>query len=418
MAMDSLKNITGHVPSWLTRLDELSGEIDKRQTELAAVAAVDHPDKLSETRSLRNKGSQESLKPADDGPSWIVPPDETTESPVTALPSAQQLNLTAGTPMDVDGRARSSPSSPAAAAAAMPSPSTEFARDAAAAAVHSRARAQAKKRTRSTSVISAEGVQTAYRTRTMIIVYYDSYVQGFFDELVRYISMSRNLLRKAKVAARMAQIKKLAELDSSKTGEDGEESLPSLRYMSSRRIGTASMRSGFGGMPGQSDVPDIYDNLDKGLEGVQSTCEHGAHQFLRDADCNEEIKKIQNKLREVLVMAEKEIERVLREEPELAQETGELNKVRTHRPISMRKDYPAPAKDTTNAAAAAGKEEKKIKPESAARSVRSKSSVIEPASTTIEADGLIAADDVTNIDYEMPKMHYRSTRAMRYRAEV
>lgn len=414
MAMDALKNITGHVPTWLSRLDELSGQIDKRQAELAAVAAVEPPDRLSETRSLRNKGSQESLKPADDGPSWIPAPNEITESPISAFLTSQ-LNVIEAAPPESRLRVRSTPLS-SVPTAVTPLPSQDFARDAAA-AVHSCARAQAKKRTRSTSVISAEGVQTAYRTRTMIIVYYDSYVQGFFDELVRYISMSRNLLRKAKVAARMAQIKKLAELDSSKLGEDGEESLPSLRYMSSRRLGTASMRPGFGGIPGHNDVPDIYDTLDKGLEHVQSTCEHGAHQFLRDADCNEEIKKTQDKLREVLAMAETETERVLREEPELAQETGELSKVRTHRPISMRKDFANAAKDSGNGLVAT-KDEKKARPESGSRPVPSKDSVIEPASTTIEADAMIDVDDAIDMEYEIPKMQYRSTRALRYRAQA
>lgn len=415
MAMDALKNLTGHVPSWLTRLDELSGQVDKRQAELAAIAALEAPDKLAETRSLRNKGSQESLKPADDGPSFIpAAADEITESPLSAFPTSQ-LNVMAATPSDTTPKVRSTPSSPAPAVA-VPSPPQKHARDAAA-AVHSRARAQAKKRTRSTSVISADGVQTAYRTRTMIIVYYDSYVQGFFDELVRYISMSRNLLRKAKVAARMAQIKKLAEVDSTKTGEDGEESLPSLRYMSSRRFGPAGMRPGFGGgVPGNNEAPDIYDTLDKGLEAVQSTCEHGAHQFLRDADCNEEIKKIQNKLREVLDTAEKETERILREEPELAQETGELTKPRTHRPVTMRKDYAVPAKDSANTVMA--KDEKIVKSESGSRSVRSKTSVIEPSSPAVEIDTSIAVDDGISMEYEMPKMQYRSTRALRYRAEA
>lgn len=414
MAMDALRNITGHVPSWLTRLDELSGQIDKRQAELAAVAAVDVPDKLSETRSLRNKGSQESLKPADDGPSWIVPPEETTESPLSAFPTSQ-LNVIAQTPTDPDQKVRSTPPSPDPAAVAVPSPSQKHARDAAA-AVHSRARAQAKKRTRSTSIISADGVQTAYRTRTMIIVYYDSYVQGFFDELVRYISMSRNLLRKAKVAARMAQIKKLADIDSSNTA-DGEESLPSLRYMSSRRFGPAGIRAGLGGIPGNNEPPDIYDTLDKGLETVQSTCEHGAHQFLRDADCNEEIKKTKNKLREVLATAEKETERVLREEPELAQETSELTKARTHRPISMRKEYPGLAKDSSNTSVAS-KEDKPAKQEASARSTPSKSPPVEPVSSTVEIDTTIAVDDGISMEFEMPKMQYRSTRALRYRAEA
>jgi hypothetical protein len=407
MAMDALNNLANNVPNWLTRLDELEGQINKRQTELAA---IDLPDKLSETRSLRNKGSQESLKPADDGPSFIPAPEETSNATPEA-PLASPMNLSAATP-EHSAKSQSTPSSPRAnGVLSAQKPGRDVA-----AAVHSRARAQVKKRTRSTSVLSAEGHTTAYRTRSMIIVYYDSYVQGFFDELVRFISSSRNLLRKAKMAARVAQIKKLAEFDTSAVGEDGEESLPSLRYMSSRRTGPAGAmsRSGFGPQ-GTKEQPDIYDNLDKGLEAVQCTCEHGAHQFLRDADCNEEIKKIQNKLREVLLTGKEELERVQREEPELAQETSELNKTRIHRPISMRKEFTPSAKEAETPAPAAmkGIGAKLGGP----RSSHSKSSFIEPATSTVEVDTepSIAIDDV-NFEYEMPKIQYRSTRAVRYRA--
>ncbi|KAK2926706.1 hypothetical protein FoTM2_013575 [Fusarium oxysporum f. sp. vasinfectum] len=66
MAMDALKNLVNNVPDWLQRLDDLSGQIDRHQAELAAVAAAEG--KSAETKSLRNKGSTESLKPKDDPP--------------------------------------------------------------------------------------------------------------------------------------------------------------------------------------------------------------------------------------------------------------------------------------------------------------------------------------------------------------
>ncbi|KAF9784172.1 hypothetical protein IL306_008207, partial [Fusarium sp. DS 682] len=66
MAMDALKNLVNKVPDWLYRLDDLSGQIDRRQAELAAIAAAEG--KSAETKSLRNKGSTESLKPKDDPP--------------------------------------------------------------------------------------------------------------------------------------------------------------------------------------------------------------------------------------------------------------------------------------------------------------------------------------------------------------
>jgi hypothetical protein len=57
-------------------------------------------------------------------------------------------------------------------------------------------------------------------------------------------------------------------------------------------------------------TPDIFDELDKGLEWCQGQCEHAAHQFLRDGDCSTEIDNIKRKLEQVKLSAEKEMERI------------------------------------------------------------------------------------------------------------
>lgn len=195
MAIDALKNLVNNIPSWQARLDELSGQVDKRQLELAALAEANST-KEPERRSLRNKGSTESLKPKDDGQMHIF---FTEDVPV------QQQGLATATSPQPNGQRRSSPPSPAAQKRpAFPKSST----DTSAASTN-----RAAKKSRTTSIASADGRRQTYRTRNMIIVYYDSYVQGFFDDLVRFISSSRNLMRKAKMAAKVAQIKKLAEMD-------------------------------------------------------------------------------------------------------------------------------------------------------------------------------------------------------------
>jgi hypothetical protein len=418
MAMDALKNLTNNIPDWLSRLDELSGQVDQRQAELAAIAASDPKPAASETRSLRNRGSQESLKPSDDGPSNIPAPvepqpeeepkpEQSSEEPASASPPAKPVT----TPQDGQKPRISLPSSGPGGIASSHKPT----RDAIAAA-NSRAKAQVKKRVKTSSMLSADNVTQTYRTRSMIIVYYDSYVQVFFDNLVRFVSSSRNLMRKAKMAAKVAEIKKMAEMevstpDGSGDGE-GVDPLPSLRYMSSRRMGALG-RPGFGPR-GPNDKPDVYDNLDRGLEFVQCTCEHGAHQFLRDADCNDEIRKIKDRLREVLDAAHKEVERIQVEEPELAKETGTLLRPRACRPISMRRELSASPKETAAAAAAARDEPPKLEPARQPRSAHSKSSFIEPASTPLEVDTTLTADEI-DIEAELPKLQYRSTRAMRNR---
>ncbi|KAF5265379.1 hypothetical protein FOXYS1_3810 [Fusarium oxysporum] len=389
MAMDALKNLVNNVPDLLQRLDDLSGQIDRRQAELAAVAAAEG--NSAETKSLRNKGSTESLKPKDD------PPIDHAEAPANGgiIEDGAGEN-TAQTPVKLEGPKVYTPS---------PASIRQQQEIIQAARARARARGQARKKPKSPSMMSNKDAPAAYRTRSMVIVYYDSYVQSFFDDLVRFVSSSRNLMRKAKMAARVAQIKKLAEQDVSEDGSN-DDALPSLRYMSSRRFGPMSIsRPGAGDQP-----PDVYDKLDKGLEFVQSMCEHGAHQFLRDGDCNDEISKVQKRLTEVLEMAKTEMERVEREEPELAKETGEMGKVRTRRPISMRRDMTVGLKESSPTPT---KEENKLEP-----------AKLEAAEPIIAADpmapmavdpNIMEADEGIDVEMELPKLQYRSTRAMRSR---
>ncbi|KAF4496704.1 hypothetical protein FAGAP_7128 [Fusarium agapanthi] len=384
MAMDALKNLVNNVPDWLQRLDDLSGQIDGRQAELAAVAAAEG--KSAETKPLRNKGSTESLKPKDD------PPVAHAE----ALANEDILD-------GADEDTIKTPVKPETPMVHVPSPASIRQQQEIIKAAQARARAQVRKKPKSPSMMSNEDAPTAYRTRSMIIVYYDSYVQSFFDDLVRFVSSSRNLMRKAKMAARVAQIKKLAEQDVSEDGSN-DDALPSLRYM--RRFGPMSIsRPGAGDQP-----PDVYDKLDKGLEFVQSMCEHGAHQFLRDGDCNDEISKVQKRLMEVLEMAKTEMERVEREEPELAKETGEMGKVRTRRPINMRRDMAVGLKESSPTPT---KEENRLEP-----------AKLEAAEPIIPADpmapmavdpNIMEADEGIDVEMELPKLQYRSTRAMRGR---
>jgi hypothetical protein len=203
----------------------------------------------------------------------------------------------------------------------------------------------------------------------MIIVYYDSAVQTAFEDLVKFVSGSRNAMRKGKMAAKMAEMRRAAELEvdaddddddddddglgamlkknrsllaaqenvasngqgqSSTPGSigaaesDGREelALPKLKYVSTRQMGPLrdfSHRAEVSGgglslgllkgyrSAGMNTKPDIFDELDKGLEWCQGQCEHAAHQFLRDGDCSTEIANIKRKLEEVRISAEKEM---------------------------------------------------------------------------------------------------------------
>lgn len=200
----------------------------------------------------------------------------------------------------------------------------------------------------------------------MIIVYYDSAVQTAFEELVKFVSGSRNAMRKGKMAAKMAEMRRAAELEVENEihDEGGPKSIdfaprngrgayrnmpasnsvngpaltsdigpadleadldiPKLRFVSTRQMGpTRDVRNdNFGSTLSagilrdygrRNEAGDIFDTIDKGLEWCQSRCEHAAHQFLRDGECSTDIEDIKRKLTEVKEVAEKEIEKLKNE---------------------------------------------------------------------------------------------------------
>jgi hypothetical protein len=233
----------------------------------------------------------------------------------------------------------------------------------------------------------------------MIIIYYDGAVQTAFEELVKFVSGSRNAMRKGKMAAKMAEMRRAAELEVEGDDDDDEAELgdlvtsngtlfgsqrneprvsgipkaanpsdgleadtdiPRLRFVSTRQMGPprSSVRpsdiaaSSFSqGMPKgyrrRGDlVPDVFDTLDKGLEWCQSQCEHAAHQFLRDGECATEIENIKRKLSEVKDTAEKEMERLKQEEASTPgmiprRAAAEVGKGRELKSVQMRRDVGA-----------------------------------------------------------------------------
>ncbi|KAM7218156.1 hypothetical protein V8F06_006447 [Rhypophila decipiens] len=457
--MEALTNLVNNIPDWQQKLDELNGKIEQRQLELARLtenrsSSGRNGSTPSITKSVRNKGSTESLKPPGEP---AAHPREITPQPECA-PQPAAIDTTQGenTKTAKDG----APSSPAESQ----SPSAiQRQTNQMIAAGQARARATLRKRQRTDSVVSAENQAPKYRTRSMIIVYYDSYVQSFFEELVKFVSASRNMMRKAKMAAKVAQIKRLAEMEMPETeseeddedkdevdipgaaaatsatmaantrsgaaaaaagpiavdskaievgnGTDGDEDLSTLRFASTRRMPPSMARTqnllltqasagrgiymrpggprSYGrpnGAQNTNDPPDIYDELDKGLEYVQSMCEHAAHQFLRDGDCAEEVSNIQRRLGETKDIADKEMARVRKEEPEALKAAEEACKGRSYRPQSMRKPGAGAATSPPVAAAAASN------------------------TNVLEVD-----EGLEDMDYDndIPKLVFKSTRRMR-----
>jgi len=370
MATDVLESVIFNVPDWLRRLDDLNGQVERRQQDLAKFSSSQPQ---SSTQSIRNRGSTESLRPKDETAPItngveLPTPDLTTTEPTTdPTPKPIISNDRPQTPKRNDQSNGLHPPSPPASnpkSGSLVRQTNELV-----ATAQRRARATVRKRQKTESMMTSEGAtKPKYRSRAMVVVYYDSYVQSFFEELVKFVSSQRNLIRKAKMAAKVAQIRRLAELEmpegddddnnnESKTG-GGLVAAPLLapaltsgqggsqerrpQYFGSRPLGgprnpaalqlmsTRSMRTSAlnGGLGLFNEKADIWDELDKGLEYVQSMCEHAAHQFLRDGDCNEEIEKIKSRLTKVKKSAIGEQERMAtKKETEEAQPLPKEDKI-------------------------------------------------------------------------------------------
>ncbi|KAI8954099.1 hypothetical protein F4801DRAFT_587764 [Xylaria longipes] len=319
MSTDPLDSVISNVPDWLKRLEELNSQIEQRQRDLAKFSGAQPPS--SSAQSIRNRGSTESLKPPDDGPG-LPTPDPTTDQP------PKPIN-TAVPPQTPNGQRRPNGPQPPSTPASDPWTGSSLVRhtNELVATAQRRARATVRKRQKTDSMLSAEGTTPKYRSRRMVMVYYDSYVQSFFEELVKFVSAQRNLMRKAKMAAKVAHIRRLAELEMPEDEEDDEGEMrlqylntrsygsalrnPALNLISARGMKTSALNGGLGIF---NEKGDIWDELDKGLEYVQGVCERAAHQFLRDGDCNEEIEKIKTRLVKVKELAIDEKARVSAEQ--------------------------------------------------------------------------------------------------------
>ncbi|KAI9759754.1 MAG: hypothetical protein M4579_002139 [Chaenotheca gracillima] len=250
----SLGFITEKTPQWILQLDELSSKIASCKIELSELSD------LTAHRLRAKNGSTESLRPG-----------MTNE----ADPEHQAFEM--------------EPSQMLANAA-------------------KQQHAQMLRRKRKTTSFSSES-EPAFRTRSMIIIRYDSQVQDGFAQIVREIGTARNHMRKARmnesIAERVRQMPALGGDDSPFGGGALAGRLAFTRTSRSRAGGSAG---------GPSTQQNAYDLIDKSLENALSLCEQAAHQSLRDGDCAVEIQTIKDRMREASKLAEKEVGSALTKE--------------------------------------------------------------------------------------------------------
>jgi len=349
--LEALISLTTSVPEWNARLDDLNGQIALRQIELARLT-----ESPRSVRSIKNKGSTESLRPNDgsEGPGYAQDEELKISASASASPITHQNGFVRPESPSVARAAAAARLEPDSNSNPVPSPNA-LNRKSSQPTPPTQTRLPTKLRKRKTESLASGGSrEPKYRTRSMIIVYYDSAVQTAFEDLVKFVSANRNAMRKGKMAAKMEEMKRAAELEmdgsddeeddgdyldgglpslrvgraGEKGGEYGDGGMPKLRFISTRNMGplrdhsagrdvgntlSLAMMKGYR-RAGGGEAPDIFDELDKGLEWCQGQCEHAAHQFLRDGECTTEIENIKRKLVEIKEQAEKHIEKLKREE--------------------------------------------------------------------------------------------------------
>ncbi|MCJ1402515.1 hypothetical protein MMC11_005735 [Xylographa trunciseda] len=262
-ALQSFAFLTQNLPIWISKLHELSRQVSERHAEFT---------KLSQTSSFgsirrKKNGSTESLRPRD-----------TTEH--ESSPFANPELSPTSTPMQINPESKH--------------------------LFQQYREEKLRRKHKSGSVVSAASGQQRFRSRMSIIVYYDSAIQEGFEMLVRNVSGARNNLRKGKTAASFKARMASLGMEESPFGSEGTIDLRNPRI-------PRMPRSRNGPYTTEGYVDDSFALIDKDLETAQSLCEVGAHQFLRDGNCADEIMGTKERLENCLRLAEQQVA-VLRSE--------------------------------------------------------------------------------------------------------
>ncbi|KAI4247565.1 MAG: hypothetical protein LQ352_006140 [Teloschistes flavicans] len=253
-ALGSFIHLTDNIPDWLSKLDSLAVQVAEQHSRFKRLSHT----QFTKVRLSKKHDSTESLRPPKDDADDHVP----IHFPETSVP-----------PKDIPATSQPLPEN------------TLVAKD-----------IQRKRKSDSADLSGASGPQR-YRTRSMVIVYYNSAIQEAFESLVRDIASARNNLRKGKTAAsfkaRMALIAMGTDDD-----EDGYPILnPKLLVKCTPR--------------GSSLAADpSFDEVDGHLEAAQNLCEVAAHQFLRDGDCEEELAGTRQRFEDCLKTAKEEADKL------------------------------------------------------------------------------------------------------------
>lgn len=259
--------------------------------------------------------------------------------------------------------------------------------------------------------------ETRYRPKTMVVVDYDGDMQKSFELLVRGLATGRNMLRKAKMEAKMAEMAAIAGVSDDDDDDDEEESniMSKISYqprLTSMRVRVAAMtRGGRGGLNGGPAPPvELFEKTDKTLEQAQELCEKSAHLTLRDGDCRSELKLVRMHFENVLSTAKIEVTKCAANQNQSTQTTQDQdtsNTTLSSTEPSYKRHFPH-----VSAPRPVFESEKDLGPVTTQSTIRTPvaATVAAPKTMDIEVDD---NDEDEDIDFVMPPVRFTSRQAAR-----
>ena len=151
-----------------------------------------------------------------------------------------------------------------------------------------------QRKRKTASVCSARSGPSEYRSKSMVVVYFDGETQKQFEGLVRMVGTCRNAIRKGKLSAKLDTLSRSGSSSSQNSTTSGEETVKGLGTF--RYTTTTTYRRQDGLFNGRPDGTASFDNVDGFLERAQILCERAAHQLLRDGECTPEVHKARDLL--------------------------------------------------------------------------------------------------------------------------
>lgn len=190
-ALTSFTNLSDNIPDWLIKLDQLAAQVAEQHSRFTTLTH------FTEVKLRKKHDSTESLRPTDDEGN--------------STPNHHDHNVTSNSNNNKNNNHRNPKNHENDTAmvfnTSMPSGRLDISDVQVDSAIILR---DVRRKRKPRSSFSGASGPRQYRTRSMIIVYYDSAIQEAFESLVRSIASARNNLRKGKTAvsfkARMASL--------------------------------------------------------------------------------------------------------------------------------------------------------------------------------------------------------------------